>query len=506
VTWVRSSAPRRSLAALVVGLLATLASPGLVAAKGGPKGQSAGEPTGGSTASCSAMSGTTSLAALANAIGVDRWRNGSSALTGAGIDVAVIDTGVNPLAIDVVDGPDLSFDGLRDNLRHRDLHGHGTNMAAIIAGDDGIAPSSRIVNVKVGAGNGAVDVSQVIAGIDWAVQNRNAQGMNIRVINLAFDSDADVDYRTDPLTRAVENAWFHGIVVVAAGGNDGRSVKRLGNPALDPFVIAVGAAERDGGSRTGWRVPQWSSTGDGTRNPDLVAPGSAVLSTGVAGSHLADTYPAATCLDGAGRLQLRGSGTSQAAAVVSGAVALLLQQRPSLGPDQVKALLTDTATTVLDDRGKPRPPEQQGHGLINLGAALAAPTPSATLVRQTFLPGTGLGTLEASRGSYHVGSDGDQLTGEVTAFGGAWNPAAHSLAQATDTSWTDQRWTGSTWSSGTWSGSTWSGSTWSGAAWSGSTWSGSTWSGSTWSGSTWSGSTWSGSTWSGSTWSGSTWS
>jgi serine protease AprX len=235
----------------------------------------------------------------------------------------VIDTGVNAVGVqDVIDGPDLSFDALDDNLRNRDLHGHGTNMAGIIASSDGnyhgVAPGSRIVNVKVGAANGAVDASQVIAGIDWVVQNRNANGMNIRVINLAYDTDADVDYVTDPLSRAVENAWHNGIVVVVAGGNDGRGVHRLGNPAIDPYVIAVGATEyRD----DRWKVPTFSSTGDGVRNLDLVAPGTSILSLGVAGSYLADTHPDATCAGDDGLLYLRGSGTSQAAAAVAGAVA-----------------------------------------------------------------------------------------------------------------------------------------------------------------------------------------
>lgn len=495
--------------AVVLMMLASLAAP---ASAGKPqKGPGDNNDGGGDTNDqtwCAELTGaTTTLRDVNTAIGATAFhklKGKNSAITGDGVDVAVIDTGVNPTGInDLVDGPDLSFDALEEGLRFRDLNGHGTNMAGIIAGNTstewGVAPDSRVVNVKVGAADGAVDVSQVIAGIDWVVQNRNANGMNIRVINLAYGTDADVDYRTDPLTHAVENAWHHGIVVVVAGGNDGRGIHRLGNPALDPYVISVGAASESGGNGS-WKPATFSSTGDGVRNPDLVAPGNAVLSLGVAGSYLADTHADATCIGDDGLLYLRGSGTSQAAAVVSGAVAMILDQRPELAPDQVKALLTDTATDLGSQ------PNLQGSGMLNVAAALDAATPNLSEVTQTHYLATGTGSLDDARGSFHVGDDGDQLSGEIVAFGGDFDSAAHATAQANGTAWTDQTWDGGTWSGGTWSGATWSGATWSGATWSGATWSGATWSGATWSGATWSGATWSGATWSGATWSGATWS
>ncbi len=460
---------RRHGPALIGGILVAAAmlavAPAVYAGKGG------GSTTSSGLQACSNLSGSLTLADINTAIGADGFHKPSGrkdpVIDGTGVDVAVIDTGVNTDGLPpVIDGPDLSFDALKDNLRFRDLHGHGTNMAGIISANGssgrGVAPGSRIVNVKVGAADGAVDVSQVIAGIDWVVQNRNAAGMKIRVINLAFDTDATVDYRTDPLTHAVENAWRHGIVVVVAGGNDGRGVQRLGNPALDPFVIAVGASEY---GTNKWKVPSFSSTGDGIRNVDLVAPGTSVLSLGVAGSYLATAHPAATCLDSSGRLMLRGSGTSQASAVVSGAAAMLLQQRPDLTPDQVKKLFTSTATDLGMNT------TMQGSGMLNLAAALNASTPSLASSAQPFALATGTGSLEAARGTMHVGDTGDQLTGEYTAFGEPFNAAAHTTKQATDTTWTNQIWSGATWSGGTWNGATWSGATWSGATWSGATWS-----------------------------------
>jgi serine protease AprX len=445
------------------------------------------------------------------------WRTGVEPLwdlgyTGAGIDVAVIDTGVNGVqGLDgrgkIVDGPDFSFDSDDADLRHRDLYGHGTAMASLVAGTNpkgttlggdhlavGMAPDARIVNVKVGDGVGAVDVSQVIAAIDWVVQHRDANGMNIRVMLLAFDTDSTQGYLLDPLAYAVENAWHHGITVVVSAGNDGKSAQTLGNPAIDPYVITVGAVERARGSS--WKVPTWASSGDGTRNPDVAMPGQQILAAAVPGSYLANAHPGAVLATPHGPV-IRGNGTSQAAALAAGAAASLLEARPDLTPDEVKAALM----TAANDVGIP--PKFAGSGLVDLDAAFDANVAGAS---QTHPVATGLGSLEASRGGYHVGPAGDQLTGETTAFGDTWNPAAWTAATSQAAAYTGSSFDGATWSGGSWLGATWSGATWSGATWSGATWSGATWSGATWSGATWSGATWSGATWSGATWSGATWS
>ena len=512
VTWMQW------LAALVAALVVVVGSAAPAYAGKPPKDSDNGS----ATQSCS------DVLADSATLSLDEVRAGMNAdysATGGGVGVAVIDTGVNAVSglsgrSKVIDGPDLSFDALNENLRFRDLHGHGTNMAAIVAANnsasgDGLAPGAHVVNVKVGAADGAVDVSQVIAAIDWVVQNRDLNGNNIRVISLSYGTDGAQDHRLDPLSHAVENAWRHGIVVVVAGGNDGRGVQRLGNPAINPSVIAVGAAEQS--NNGAWRVPSWSSTGDGTRNPDVVAPGGSVLSAGVAGSFLGDSHPAATCVTNKGDAYLRGSGTSQAAAAVAGAAAMLFEDRPDLTPDEVKYLLTATAVD-LGQQAK-----VQGHGLVDVTAALQAQIPVPGLdpvygtgwggtggilvsyddVTQTHEASTGLGSLEAARGTDHVGAEGDYLEGEITAFGGAWDPTTWAPASAAGTAWTDQAYVNgdNVWSGGTWSGATWSGATWSGATWSGATWSGATWSGATWSGATWSGATWSAATWSGNAWS-----
>ena len=446
------------------------------------------------------------------------WNNG---FTGQGVDVALIDSGVTPVdglttPGKVINGPDLSFEGQADNLRYLDSYGHGTHMAGIIAGRDnsvttvskgihdqflGMAPGARVVSVKVAGAYGATDVSQVLAAIDWVVQNKSANGMNIRVLNLSFGTDGVQSYQLDPLAYAAEVAWRKGIVVVVAAGNGGYGTPKLNNRAYDPFVLAVGASDgRATYSVSDDVIPSFSSTGDGGRNPDLVAPGKSIVSLKSPGSYIDETYPAAR----AGARYLKGSGTSQAAAVVSGAAALVISQRPSITPNQVKKLLTSTAQRlpVADSIA-------QGAGLVDLKRARDTATPSATSSAQAFALSTGLGSLEAARGTHHVADDNVELVGANDILGPfdvvTWS--ANSLAGR---SWSNGAWNGRSWSGNCWCSVSWSGSSWSGRSWSGSSWSGRSWSGRSWSGRSWSGRSWSAGVWDsaflGRSWSGNAWS
>jgi serine protease AprX len=445
----------------------------------------------------------------------DVWKAG---FLGQGVDVALIDSGVAPvegIADHLLYGPDLSFESQADNLRNLDTFGHGTHMAGIIAGRDstiqaaredeqldkaflGVAPKSRIVSIKIATSSGATDVSQVIAAIDWVVQHRNTDGLNIRVLNLSFGTDGAQSYLLDPLTYAAEVAWQKGIVVVVAAGNSNFGSSRLNNPAYDPFVIAVGADDTKGtNDPKDDAIPTWSARGVSSRRPDLAAPGKSVVSLRSRGSYLDAKHPDAQV--GSSRF-FKGSGTSEAAAAVSGAAALLLSQRPSLTPDQVKYLLTSTAVTLPNTDA-----EGQGAGLINIKAAKDAPTPSAALAKQSFTPATGTGSLELARGSVHVSDGGIDLTGETDIFGASFDSATWADLSLSGNTWSGGTWNGNTWSGNTWSGNTWSGNTWSGNTWAGNTWSGNTWSGNTWSGNTWSSEGWTGNTWSGNAWSANTW-
>jgi serine protease AprX len=461
-----------------------------------------------------------SMYSTAQYLGATQWWN--AGYTGKGIDVAVIDSGVSPVQGlsgpgKVIYGPDLSLESQAPNLTNYDTYGHGTFMAGLIAGHDdalttpyasapasayrGVAPDARIVSLKVATADGGADVTQVIAAIDWVVQHAHDPGLNIRVINLSYGTNSTQAYGSDPLAYAVEQAWKNGIVVVAAAGNTGyqrgSSAPGLADPAYDPYVIAAGASDSMGTQSTADdTVASFSASSAGCgscKNPDFVAPGAHLQGVRVPNSWIDANHPEGV-LDAR---YFRGSGTSEATAIVSGAVALVLQKYPTMSPDVVKHYFHNSAVKLSSFDS-----QAQGAGEIRLGQMLSKGPDSYT---QKFANATGKGSLELSRGQDHLTRDGITLTGEQDIFGQAVDTTALAAGEASASTWSGGDWNGSTWSGSTWSGSTWSGSTWSGNSWSGSTWSGSTWSGSTWSGSTWSGSTWSGSSWSGSTWSGQTW-
>jgi len=401
------------------------------------------------------------------------WAAGA---TGSGVDVAVLDSGVTPVpgldgANKLVYGPDLSFDSQNDATRYLDGYGHGTAIASIIAGNDGtpggfkgVAPDARVISVKVGASNGAVDVSQMIAGIDWVTQHAHDPGYNIRVLNISLGTDSTQSYLLDPLAHAAENAWRHGIVVVAAVGNDGSANRNVADPASDPYVIAVGSEDPMGTVATNDDVMSpFSSRGNSTRHADVVAPGSYVIGLRDPGSFLDTNFPGARI----GDRFFRGSGTSQAAAVVSGAVADILSARPKLDPDRVKKALKKTATSVSGSSN------YTGSGLVDVGAAMAAGVSQD--FAQLFPTATGLGSLEGSRGSSHVSMLGTVLSGDQDIFGNPWLSSVIAPAEEANTAWN-----GGTFNSATWSGTTWSSATWSSATWSSATWSSATWSGAEW--------------------------
>jgi serine protease AprX len=435
------------------------------------------------------------------------WAAGA---TGSGVDVALIDTGVAPVAgLDGADkvlvGPDLSFDAPAAPAPGLDAYGHGTFMAGIIAGRDagtstrspsgfmGVAPDARIVDVKVGAYDGAADVSQVIAAIDWVTQHAHDPGLNIRVINLSYGTDGTQDYRLDPLAQAAEQAWKHGIVVVAAAGNDGKATKALADPAADPYLLAAGGDDPEGTpDPSDDSVPTFAQHGTNTRPVDVIAPATHLLSLRVPGSYI-DTL--ATNTGQVGTRFQRGSGTSEAAAVVSGLVALLIQKYPAATPDAIKALLADTAVPVLRGSGKPSAPGQMlysGHGLVDVAAALATGPGEQT---QTWPASTGSGTLDGARGGSTVSADGVPLTGQQDIFGHGFDSRATAARQVKAASWSGgiwngNRWTGDGWADGRWTPTRWSGTDWAGSHWRGAAWSSMTWTGSHWRDEVWSTAGW----------------
>ncbi|HEY4604428.1 MAG TPA: S8 family serine peptidase, partial [Blastococcus sp.] len=272
---------------------------------------------------------------------------------------------------------------------------------------------------------------------------QHAGDNHTRVINLSYGTDSVQSSMVDPLAFAVENAWKHGIVVVAAGGNDGDASKTLANPASDPHIIAVGAMDDAGTASTADdTVPSWSTHGTTDRHVDVVAPGVSVLGLRVPGGTADQANPQARV----GTRFARASGTSQAAAVVSGEVALLLQANPNLTPDQIKVLLQNNAdglpraSTTMSGSGR-TDLHKMFQQLLKMAPIPAAPASSW---------GTGTGSLEAARGNSHVGDDTAVLSGEVDVFGQPWNGASWAKADAARQVWKGGNWRGQTLTGGGW--------------------------------------------------------
>jgi serine protease AprX len=279
---------------------------------------------------------------------VPAWQQG---VTGDDVTVAVIDTGVTP-------GADFGgrITGSRnfssESYFQFDQNGHGTWVAGIIAGRDpsgrylGIAPGADLLSVKVAGRDGSAHAGDVIEAIQWIVRNKDRY--DVRVINISLNSAIADSYLRDPLAAAVEEAWFQGIVVVVSVGNLGASQFAVDHaPANDPFVITVGSFDDRGtATRSDDVVADWSSRGvtvDGYAKPEVTAPGVGIISvSGGNHTYLARQVPEAV-VDGR---YLRLSGSSASAAVVSGTVALMLDEDPSLTPDEVKLRVAATGTSL----------------------------------------------------------------------------------------------------------------------------------------------------------------
>ncbi len=281
--------------------------------------------------------------------------------SGKMITIAVLDTGIYPHR-------DLTYPTNRiiawaDFINYKqapyDDNGHGTHVAGIIAGNGsgsfgkyrGMAPEANLAVIKVLDKNGSGSLSAIIEGIEWCIKNK--EKYNIRVLNLSFGAVAHDSYRTDLLCRATSTAWENGIVVCTAAGNDGPGVGTINTPGINPKIITVGNVDHrrtvkyDDASLhpTSSRGP----TPDKIKKPDLLAPGTNIISLRMGGGYQSLT------------------GTSMAASLVSGAVALILEQQPKLRPDQVKKVLQKNARPIGLDRN------EEGAGVLNLEKILAAP-------------------------------------------------------------------------------------------------------------------------------------
>ena len=405
------------------------------------------------------------------------WNRG---VTGSGVTVAVLDTGVAPNLPDLagrlvqvtddLSGQATPCKNLSGELDCSDRYGHGTFIAGLVAGNGassggkwkGVAPGARVLSVKTAGADGSADVSNILAAIQWVVSFKDRY--NIRVLNLSLGTDSRQDWRVDPLNYAVERAWAAGMTVVVAASNEGPAPGTITKPADDPWVITVGATDDRGTAGvSGDLLPDFSGRGPtahGLAKPDVVAPGAHVISLRAPGSTVDTQFP--NYVDGSYR---QGSGTSMATGVVSGAVALMLQANPGFTPDRVKYALQATARKAASND-----PMAVGSGLVDANAA-AFSAPAGT-ANQGLARSNGQGSLALSRGSVQVKTDdlvgsvlGPVLGATLTAQLLLWNPGGYTGAM-----WVPSDWYLSTWELYRWNRVSWYGNDWPGYRWHGSSW------------------------------------
>ncbi len=329
--------------------------------------------------------------------------NLSSGINGSGVGIAIIDSGIVPSADLPHVGPfyDFTQTGKAVQSAPYDDLGHGTHIAGLIASTgvlsnymfQGVAPNVNIVALKVLDKYGASRTSTVIAAIEFAVKNRKALG--IQIINLSLGHPITAPAKFDPLVKAVESAVRSGVTVVVAAGNDGPGYGSINSPGNAPSAITVGAVDgKTTVTRTDDYVPDFSSRGptwyDGFPKPDVSAPGVNLFSDAAAGSTLVTStnpaYPQET-VGAANLLDL--SGTSMAAAVATGVVALELdanthQATAPLTPNAAKAILEYTSIKLANADAL-----TQGAGQVNAAGAtdLAGAVNTAAVAGSWWLTG-----------------------------------------------------------------------------------------------------------------------
>jgi serine protease AprX len=371
------------------------------------------------------------------------------ALTGA--TIAVVDSGIDANRADFDLGKrvlaQVNLSTLSGNSTG-DGRGHGTFVAGMAAGSApgyaGASPTSKLVSIDVMDDNGMARTSDVIAGAQWILANKDAYG--IRVANFSLHATTPSNFIHDPLDKAVEKLWFAGVTVVVAAGNYGIPTGPSGvmyAPGNDPFVITVGAVDMGHGvAAADDSTAPWSAYGytyDGFMKPEIAAPGRYLVGPIPAGSTLAAQK--AANIVAPGYIQL--SGTSFAAPIVSGTAAQMLAAHPSWTPDQIKGVLMVTARSV------PQAPKGSvGVGEITASKAIAytgtPPNPNKALDGFVLPDTTGGGS------TFNSVSWFDQATNSVSWDSVSWNDTAWGTVSWNDVSWQDVSWNDVSWQDVSW--------------------------------------------------------
>jgi len=382
-------------------------------------------------------------------------------VTGRGVGVAIVDSGIyaHPdLAGRVVAAIDFtSATPTVSPVALGDPGGHGTHVAGLVAGDGtlsggaytGVAPGANLVDVRVIDANGRSSVSTVLAGLQWVLRNRTTY--NIRVVNLSLGAQEQTSYTLNPLSTAVEVLSFAGVTVVVSAGNAGPIAGTITMPGDDPFVVTVGAIDDTGtASPADDSMSSWSSCGptafDALAKPDLVAPGRHMISLRSPGSTLDTLYPTreVTAPGAVTADYFMLSGTSMAAPLVAGAVALILEKDPTLNPRQVKQRLVSGVTPLTFGT-----PMTRGAGMLN----------ALTSVGSTDLTAW-VDTSRVSDGFANLVFP--LIAGQpLTWLDLTYNGGVDSLGIP----WSQVTWTGVSWDSVTWSDVSWDAISWDTVSW-----------------------------------------
>jgi serine protease AprX len=402
---------------------------------------------------------------------------------GESVRVAVVDSGIRGINGDFVTGIRYRVVA-KKNLRSEyntalDKFGHGTYVAGIIGSDGsrsdgkykGVAPQVRMVNVRVNDEWGSANESDVVAGLQWALEKKDKH--NIRVINLSLNGNIAHPYNLSALDAAVEMLWLNGIVVVVASGNNGVDDPGvLYPPANDPYAIVVGSSDDLGTLETNddtvAEFSAFGTTSDNYFRPDVVAPSTYLVSSLSDSTRFKQEYPDHHVLKGSSRNNFVASGTSAAAAVVSGSVALLLDAVPELTPNQVKWLLINSATPLPGEPGA-------GAGIVNvenmvnlaLSFADPADVPEANsgLIPHQLLAKMALIAYWASQnGGENI--DWDSVN---------WNSVGWNSVNWNSVNWNSVNWNAVNWNAVNWNAVNWNAVNWNAVNWNSVGWNSVNW-------------------------------
>jgi serine protease AprX len=432
---------------------------------------------------------------------------------GAGVTVAVVDTGV----ADVAD--------LRGRIEHvnvsgaarGDGYGHGTFVAGLVAGDGsssngqyaGVAPGAKILDVKVADGDGVTNLVTVLKGLQQV-----AGRSDVDVLNLSLSSGSPLPYQIDPLTMALDALWRRGITVVVPAGNEGPRAGSVTSPGSDPTLLTAGSIDDQGtAGHSDDVVPDWSGRGTrGQGKPDLVASGAHVVSLRAPGSVIDDTNPTGRVADA----YFKGSGTSFSTAITSGAAAALLSRRAGLRPAQVKDILVDSAYSASGLRDR----TAAGAGGLDLAAAYSTKSsaidediPGDPADWAAFIQAITAGDASAAARNWAQLSPqarnwAARNWAELSLDARNWAASswsARNWAGATAEEWAARNWAAGNWAARNWADTYWNASSWSARNWAAGNWAGN-WAASSWSAGNWAAGNWAAGNWAAGNWAASSWS